>query len=534
MPNTILYLAASPFGQQPLKLGREHQAIESLIQKDTPYEVKVSFDTRVQDIQEKLLKYRPAIVHFSGHGERGGLSFMDDSGQAHVVDSAALAELFQQFADQVRCVVLNACYSEAQARAISRHIPLVIGMSEQIQDDAAIEFSTAFYRALFHGKDIEAAYHLACNALRVHPLAQDLPEEYRKPVLLKQGDVDQARLAVLKAALFDRMEDLGEHWQAVGNYLKQIEKDGLSADRLFAFEVVEKFLLKHNSALVADKFGEFCRSQLFRPATALDYSSLARRLRQGDIALFIGLETSALLNQMQGQMPDKLPAHSLAEVCEYAEIQGSRRDLVRQVVNIQAPATTTTLYQLLAGIAEPLLIFYAAYDDLLERAFQAGHKRYALVFHDLDKNRLETVYSDRADAVCCSAEDFSKLNLMDNGYSLIYRLRGFFRNADEEWLLLAEQDYLRWFRTAKIPDYIAARLRNRSLWFLGHNPSAWEERLLNYIVLEARGPNTAGSVMAVDKDSDAFTDAHWEKRHKARKHSLDLQEFVGKLRQHSA
>ena len=44
-----------------------------------------------------------------------------------------------------------------------------------------------------------------------------------------------------------------------------------------------------------------------------------------------------------------------------------------------------------------MLIFYAGYDERLEQAFQTGHKRYALVFHDFDKGRLETVYSDRAD-----------------------------------------------------------------------------------------------------------------------------------------
>ena len=54
--------------------------------------------------------------------------------------------------DNIRCVVLNACYSEAQAQAIAEAIDCVVGMTSAVGDDAAIEFATAFYRALGYGE----------------------------------------------------------------------------------------------------------------------------------------------------------------------------------------------------------------------------------------------------------------------------------------------------------------------------------------------------------------------------------------------
>ena len=89
--------------------------------------------------------------------------------------------LFSLFADQIDCVVLNGCYSETQAAAITEHIPYVIGMKDAIGDRAAISFSVGFYDALGAGRDVEFAYRLGCAAIRLEGIAEHLT-----PVLLKQ------------------------------------------------------------------------------------------------------------------------------------------------------------------------------------------------------------------------------------------------------------------------------------------------------------------------------------------------------------
>ena len=62
-------------------------------------------------------------------------------------------------------MVLNACYSEVQAEAISQHINHVIGMNRAIGDKAAINFAVAFYDALAAGEDVEFAFELGCSQL---------------------------------------------------------------------------------------------------------------------------------------------------------------------------------------------------------------------------------------------------------------------------------------------------------------------------------------------------------------------------------
>ena len=110
---------------------------------------------------QALLDVEPQIVHFSGHGtSEGELCFEDKSGRTRPISPRALASLFAQFSDIVKCVVLNACYSEKQAKAIAEHIDYVIGMSQAIGDKAAIAFAVGMYQALGAGRSFEQAYML--------------------------------------------------------------------------------------------------------------------------------------------------------------------------------------------------------------------------------------------------------------------------------------------------------------------------------------------------------------------------------------
>ncbi|WP_414584655.1 AAA-like domain-containing protein [Scytonema sp. PCC 10023] len=174
----ILLLSANPKGTSRLRLDEEMREIEDGLKrakKRDDYLIQTAKAVRHRDIRRAILDYTPHIIHFSGHGSgEEGLVFEDETGQTKLVDAEALAELFQLFANQIECVVLNACYSRYQAQEIARHINYVVGMSQAIQDQAAIEFAVGFYDALGAGKSYEFAYKVGCNAIRMAGLAQDL------------------------------------------------------------------------------------------------------------------------------------------------------------------------------------------------------------------------------------------------------------------------------------------------------------------------------------------------------------------------
>lgn len=130
----ILLLSANPRGTSLLRLDEEMREIKEGLKrakKREQYSISVAEAVRYRDIHRAILEYEPQIVHFSGHGSvEDGLAFEDEAGQIKLVDAQALAGLFQLFSDQVECVVLNACYSQYQAKEISQYINYVVGMSQ--------------------------------------------------------------------------------------------------------------------------------------------------------------------------------------------------------------------------------------------------------------------------------------------------------------------------------------------------------------------------------------------------------------------
>ena len=93
--------------------------------------------------------------------------FQRDDGKQQYIQADALSELFRLFSNNIRCVLLNACYSEVQASSIVNHIDYVIGMNQAIQDNAAIAFSKVFYRALGHARSIEQAFEFGRSAIQL-------------------------------------------------------------------------------------------------------------------------------------------------------------------------------------------------------------------------------------------------------------------------------------------------------------------------------------------------------------------------------
>lgn len=188
---TILFLATNPKDTSRLRLDQELRDIADGLQraqKRDQFKLEQRWAVRPRDIQRAMLAIEPQIIHFSGHGSgETGIVFEDDQGNTKLIDGQALAGLFELFAGQINCVLLNGCYTAMQAQAIAQHIPYVVAMNQAIGDGAAIAFAVGFYDALGAGREVEFAYKLGCAAIRLEGI-----EEHLTPVLVKGTASTQA------------------------------------------------------------------------------------------------------------------------------------------------------------------------------------------------------------------------------------------------------------------------------------------------------------------------------------------------------
>jgi hypothetical protein len=174
MMTTILLLASSPMDQTPLGLDEEVRAIQERLRMARyghQFRVEQEWAVRISDLQGHLLRHEPDIVHFSGHGSQNQeIALQDESGSSDLVPTGALARLFSILKGNIRCLVLNACYSAVQAEAVSQYVDCVVGMSRKISDDAAISFAASFYQALAYGRSVEEAFELGCGQIELNRL----------------------------------------------------------------------------------------------------------------------------------------------------------------------------------------------------------------------------------------------------------------------------------------------------------------------------------------------------------------------------
>ena len=183
----ILMLTANPAGTTKMNLDKEHSKIaEKLQDKQDKFNLSVKKAINRTEFKELTEMAKPSILHFSGHGAKdsnavrsqnqdantrdigripidlGGIIVQnEDKSGYEVLDTRKIDALFEYFKDEfsLKAVILNACYSEEQAKVIAQYVPYVIGTTKAIVDDHAIAFSVGFYFKLAESQlDFERSY----------------------------------------------------------------------------------------------------------------------------------------------------------------------------------------------------------------------------------------------------------------------------------------------------------------------------------------------------------------------------------------
>lgn len=162
---SVLFIGANPRGTSRIRLDEEVRGIDQSIrlgERRDAFKLHQHWAARVSDLDDALMRFKPNIVHISAHGtDRGELLLEGGEGDDGKVSAAQLEKLFAILSDDIRLVVLNACFSQEQARLIVNHVDCVVGMSDAVNDKVAQRFAESFYLALANGRNVQIAFELA-------------------------------------------------------------------------------------------------------------------------------------------------------------------------------------------------------------------------------------------------------------------------------------------------------------------------------------------------------------------------------------
>ncbi|MFB8241671.1 CHAT domain-containing protein [Kitasatospora purpeofusca] len=177
----ILMLASSAEGD--LRVAREQKRIREAVYQAL-HANAVDLDLRpaatAADLFDGITKFRPHVIHFSGHSNEELIVLEADVDELHhgaIVTAEAFANAVAATDDPPRLVVLNSCHSAHQIDHLVREVsPFAIGMADEVDDRSAITYAAQFYASIANGQSIGAAHDSGKAAVQVAGLpGHELP-----------------------------------------------------------------------------------------------------------------------------------------------------------------------------------------------------------------------------------------------------------------------------------------------------------------------------------------------------------------------
>lgn len=369
---------------------------------------------------------------------------------------------------------------------------------------------------------------------------------------------ENARISQVRTGLLGRMQEISKiDLFSLGKRLNQIEKEGIDDKSEKILQMCESFL---NTIIDADVFTDFCQSFETPIPTAINnqpnYPELVDSFKKGRVCICLGAELPKLFDPNLNSAQDLVQkienltgfehknANELAAVCEYAQLRSTdspRHRVVDELKQLVTPnyQPNIELYELLLRLEKPFLVIATGFDTLLEQRLRnSGHSFVSIVINkdanEEDQRYLLKGFNTRQNEIpsCCSGDKFSSLQLMENGFSLIFYTRGYPDEAQDN-LLLSERDY---FNQAKellnksYPAYLSTKLKSKDLWFLGFQPNSWETRLIAKVLQHQRGgDNNSTKPLVIQANPDSFAKLFWEDMKCSHFPDLTVTDFVAKI-----
>jgi len=368
--------------------------------------------------------------------------------------------------------------------------------------------------------------------------------------------LDDGKISLQKILqdLSKRMKEITSVYMPVAKYLKRIGKEDIDEDGELFLEVVKNFLYRELSAEDFIEMWQQTDTAPVQPPKEIHYDILAEQLEAGEIIPFLGSEMLHLFGLSASAQQDltrtlaekaKYPDFngSLPMISQYYQMELSRNTLIRTVSEAEcASLQPNNLYHLLGNITSPVVVISTYYDNVLETIFREKQKKFVIMSHymhskaDQDFGKVFLMYSDRSEPEkSLTPEAVSGLNLLEQGYSIIYKICGCFNLCNAEIigkmdpLIISEDDFFNFSRHLErlIPDYLTREFGRRRLLFFGYNLEEWQDRLVANTILEKKRVHRDRSYTVAGNPSP-YEKAYW-KFNGVDVYPVELEPFVENL-----
>lgn len=219
--NSLVFLAAFANvyqqGEYLASLDDEAEALRGLVQPSS-LEYEPIAGASLPKIADRLGEYRNqvTIFHYAGHAGPDRWKLEAGDGAAEAINANELASCFAGDPPP-QLVFLNGCSTRDQAEAfLKAGVRTVVGTSYAIDDAQAKDFSVRFYRSLFEGLSVRAAFDFAAGLAKSR--AGDDTRSVLKP--MAKSASDSSEKADWPWRLYPEGNDLADHEWTIAHALE--------------------------------------------------------------------------------------------------------------------------------------------------------------------------------------------------------------------------------------------------------------------------------------------------------------------------
>lgn len=162
----VLCLFADPLRDSKLRLDQEVRLLQE-IEERGGITVRSRHAVQVTDIIRAILREKPQIIHFAGHGGQNGRLIFERDGAPTAVGAEQLAAAIKATVGTLDCVVLNSCYTADNASAFRGATRTVAGSVTAIGDACALAFASGFYNGIAAGAAPPDAFATGCAEMEL-------------------------------------------------------------------------------------------------------------------------------------------------------------------------------------------------------------------------------------------------------------------------------------------------------------------------------------------------------------------------------
>jgi hypothetical protein len=159
----VLYIASNPKTQRSLQIEEEANELQTKIDAvmtSGTLDLRIYSKLRVADLPQTIARVQPDVIHFSAHGEFDGIILSHDEEEV-LLSGEDLCSILLALGVRPKLIVVNACSSEAVAKALVNVSDFTIGTTAPITNSGAIVMAATLYQHLAASASIQAAFDSA-------------------------------------------------------------------------------------------------------------------------------------------------------------------------------------------------------------------------------------------------------------------------------------------------------------------------------------------------------------------------------------